>query len=176
MAIVYGDPCHVNGDRPLPAYRPAHPIHLPAQQPGQTFYEGPHIVAPWNVIQTSSSVGKLEARVALRTGSPAGRHADQIHVSPNSLGNPGVVPSIVAKVRAQCAGLGVGWLPRHRVSGLLQRGLLVEKRMADPREPNTLYLAWRGDHDGRALAWWVEQFQQPRLARRLVEGLVIDGA
>lgn len=83
------------------------------------------------------------------------------------------VPSIVAKVHAQRAGLGVGWLPRHRVSELLRRGELVEKRMADPREPNTLYLAWRGDHDGRALAWWVEQFQQPRLARRLVEGRVM---
>ena len=83
------------------------------------------------------------------------------------------VPSMVTKVRAQCAGLGVGWLPRNRVAGLLKRGELVEKRMADPREPNTLYLAWRGDHDGRALAWWVEQFQQPRLAKRLVDGLAI---
>lgn len=45
--------------------------------------------------------------------------------------------------------------------------------MADPREPNTLYLAWRGDHDGRALVWWVEQLLQPRLARRLVEGLAM---
>jgi hypothetical protein len=34
---------------------------------------------------------------------------------------------------------------------------------------------WRGDHDGRALAWWVEQFQQPRLAKRLVDGLVMEG-
>lgn len=81
------------------------------------------------------------------------------------------VPSMRAKILAQRDGLGVGWLPRQRVAGLLSSGGLVEKRMADPREPNTLYVAWRGDQAGRALAWWVEQLQQPRLARRLVQGL-----
>lgn len=81
------------------------------------------------------------------------------------------VPSMRAKIQAQRDGLGVGWLPRGRVASLLKRGELVEKRMADPREPNTLYVAWRGDHEGRALAWWVDQLKQPRLARLLVRGL-----
>ncbi|MCS6765480.1 MAG: LysR family transcriptional regulator [Candidatus Protistobacter heckmanni] len=80
------------------------------------------------------------------------------------------VPSMRAKILAQREGLGVGWLPRSRVAALLQRGELVEKRAADPREPNVLYMAWRGEHDGRALAWWVKQIRQPRLAKRLVEG------
>jgi len=83
------------------------------------------------------------------------------------------VPSMAAKIHAQREGLGVGWLPRHRVAGLLKRGDLVEKRMADPREPNTLYVAWRGDKEGRALAWWLEQLKQPRLAKRLVRGIEI---
>ncbi|RZL11086.1 MAG: LysR family transcriptional regulator, partial [Rubrivivax sp.] len=81
------------------------------------------------------------------------------------------VPSMRAKILAQREGLGVGWLPRQRVAGWLSSGALVEKRMADPREPNTLYVAWRGDQVGRALAWWVEQLKQPRLAKRLVQGL-----
>lgn len=81
------------------------------------------------------------------------------------------VPSMRAKILAQRDGLGVGWLPRGRVAALLKRRELVEKRMADPREPNTLYVAWRGEHDGRALAWWIEQLKQPRLAERLVRGL-----
>ncbi|MHA6202914.1 LysR family transcriptional regulator [Dyella soli] len=83
------------------------------------------------------------------------------------------VPSMRAKVVAQRQGLGVGWLPRHRVAGLLKRGELVEKRMADPREPNILYVAWRGEHEGRALSWWLEQLRQPRLAKRLIKGLEI---
>jgi DNA-binding transcriptional LysR family regulator len=85
------------------------------------------------------------------------------------------VPSMRAKILAQRDGLGVGWLPRHRASVLLKSGELVEKAMADPREPNVLYAAWRGDHDGRALAWWLEQIRQPRLARRLIDGVPVVG-
>jgi len=83
------------------------------------------------------------------------------------------VPSMRAKIIAQRQNLGVGWLPRQRVAGLLKRGELVEKPVADPREPNTLYVAWRGDQEGRALSWWLEQLRQPRLAKRLIKGLEI---
>ncbi|TAL99185.1 MAG: LysR family transcriptional regulator [Paraburkholderia sp.] len=81
------------------------------------------------------------------------------------------VPSMRAKILAQRDALGVGWLPRYRVASLLERGELVEKATADPREPNVLYVAWRGDHEGRALQWWLDQLRQPRLAQRLVRGM-----
>jgi DNA-binding transcriptional LysR family regulator len=81
------------------------------------------------------------------------------------------LPSMHAKILAQREGLGVGWLPRHRVASLLARGELVEKRTVDLREPNVLYVAWRAEHEGRALQWWLEQFRQPRLAKRLVQGI-----
>jgi len=81
------------------------------------------------------------------------------------------VPSMRAKIRAQCEGLGVGWLPRQRVASLLARGLLVEKQVAQPRDPNLLYLGWRGEAQGRALNWWLEKLREPRLAQRLVDGL-----
>jgi len=81
------------------------------------------------------------------------------------------VPTMRAKILAQRQGLGTGWVPGHRVQSLLARGELVEKETADPREPNVLYVAWRGDHEGRALQWWTEQLRQPRLAERLVAGI-----
>jgi len=80
------------------------------------------------------------------------------------------MPSMRAKILAQRDGLGVGWLPRHRVGSLLESGELIEKRMADPREPNILYVGWRGDHEGRALTWWLEKLKQTHLATRLVQG------
>ena len=83
------------------------------------------------------------------------------------------VPSMHAKIHAQREGLGVGWLPRQRVAGLLQRGALVEKAVSNPREPNLLYVAWRGDHQGRALDWWLAQLRQERLAARLVQGIAV---
>jgi DNA-binding transcriptional LysR family regulator len=81
------------------------------------------------------------------------------------------VPTMRAKILAQCHGLGVGWLPRHRVGSLLKNGALIEKQMADPREPNIIYAGWRGDHDGRALGWWLEKLKQSYLSTRLVEGI-----
>jgi DNA-binding transcriptional LysR family regulator len=81
------------------------------------------------------------------------------------------VPTMRAKIRLQCDALGIGWLPRRRVQSLLKQGELVEKRVADAREPNVLYVAWRSDHVGRALEWWLSQLRQPRLAQRLVHGI-----
>ena len=83
------------------------------------------------------------------------------------------VPTMRAKILAQREGLGVGWVPKPRAKALLDAGELVEKRMADPREPNTLYVAWHGDSEGRALTWWIEQFRQPRLAKRLIQGIPV---
>ena len=83
------------------------------------------------------------------------------------------VPRMRAKIEAQREGLGVGWLPRDRVVGLLKCGELIEKKVTDPREPNQLYVAWRGDHQGRALEWWLAQLQNKRLASRLVRGIEV---
>jgi DNA-binding transcriptional LysR family regulator len=83
------------------------------------------------------------------------------------------VPTMAAKIAAQRAGLAVGWLPRHRVSALISGGELVEKKTADQREPNTLYVAWRSEHTGKALDWWLERLREPRLMKRLVQGLEV---
>ncbi|KWE50933.1 LysR family transcriptional regulator [Burkholderia ubonensis] len=81
------------------------------------------------------------------------------------------VPSMRTKILAQRDGLGVGWVPRRRAATLLARGELVEMPTAEPREPNVLYVAWRGDREGRALRWWLEQLRAPRLAQRLLDGI-----
>ncbi|MDT4877128.1 hypothetical protein FQZ97_1126220 [compost metagenome] len=80
---------------------------------------------------------------------------------------------MAAKIAAQRAGLAVGWLPRERVSQLIASGELKEKQVADQREPNTIYVAWRGEHTGKALNWWVERLREPRLRKRLVNGLQV---
>ena len=85
------------------------------------------------------------------------------------------VPSMRAKILAQREGLGVGWVPRRRVAKLIERGELVEKVTANPREPNVLYVAWRGEHVGRALQWWIDRLREPRLAKRLVQGIEVTG-
>jgi DNA-binding transcriptional LysR family regulator len=85
------------------------------------------------------------------------------------------VPSMRAKILAQREGLGVGWVPRRRAAKLIERGELVEKATASTREPNVLYVAWRGEQPGRALQWWIDRLREPRLAKRLVEGNEVTG-
>ena len=109
------------------------------------------------------------AAVVADTSRDAGTRTYGVHGGQTQL----AVPSMAAKIAAQRAGLAVGWLPRQRVAALLASGELVEKKTADPREPNTLYVAWRGEHSGKALAWWVERLREPRLMKRLVNGLEV---
>jgi len=76
------------------------------------------------------------------------------------------VPDIHKKIDAQRHGLGVGYLPLHRIQGYLQSGELVSPKLeqADTRQ-HELCIAWRKDNKGKALAWFVEQLKQMELSR-----------
>jgi DNA-binding transcriptional LysR family regulator len=115
------------------------------------------------------AIQQYRAAVVADTSRGTGARTYGVHGGQEQL----AVPSMAAKIAAQRAGLAVGWLPRHRVSLLISSGELVEKKTADPREPNTLYVAWRGEHTGKALDWWVERLREPRLMKRLVNGLEV---
>jgi DNA-binding transcriptional LysR family regulator len=78
------------------------------------------------------------------------------------------VPDTVAKLAAIEAGLGVGHLPRHQVAAALATGTLIAKEVAEPKATLPLYLAWRSDHEGKALAWFLERLADDGLRRRLL--------
>lgn len=73
------------------------------------------------------------------------------------------VPGMQAKIAAQAAGLGHGFLPRTCVRADLERGVLVELQVETPRPPETFWLAWRTDHVGEALTWWRHRLARPLL-------------
>ncbi|GEA52127.1 LysR family transcriptional regulator [Vibrio inusitatus NBRC 102082] len=70
------------------------------------------------------------------------------------------VPSISKKIEAQLQGLGVGYLPVHRIQQELQLGQLValEVERIDQREPD-IHLAWHKNNKGKALSWFVKKIQ-----------------
>lgn len=74
-----------------------------------------------------------------------------------------VVPSMQAKIAAQAAGLGHGFLPRACVRADLEQGVLVELEVDAPRPPETFWLAWRTEHVGEALKWWSKRLARPLL-------------
>lgn len=78
------------------------------------------------------------------------------------------MPSLAAKTAAQVAGLGVGWLPRARIQAELSSGALVELPTEQSREPNELYIGWIDNKQAKALQWWVERLQEPRLRKVLL--------
>ena len=73
------------------------------------------------------------------------------------------VPSMQAKIACQTAGLGHGFLPRACVRAELEQGVLVELQVEAPRPPETFWLAWRTEHVGEALKWWIQRLNRPLL-------------
>jgi len=68
-----------------------------------------------------------------------------------------IVPTLAAKLQAQIAGLGVGYLPKHLVAPHLAAGRLRIKAVEEDRDSALLRVAWRAGDDGKALAWFRER-------------------
>ena len=73
-----------------------------------------------------------------------------------------IVPTIEHKIAAQCRGLGVGYLPRHRIARELAEGRLTLLTLATPRPPEQIYVAWQRNNTGKGLKWFIEQLKQMR--------------
>lgn len=71
------------------------------------------------------------------------------------------VSSMQAKIAAQQAGVGVGFLPAHLIHEQVARGQLVIKHCEVPRPPVQLYLGWRRQGNvGEAARWFRQHLQQ----------------
>ncbi len=72
-----------------------------------------------------------------------------------------LVSSMQAKIAAQQAGLGVGFLPKHLISQAIQAGSLIDKACEVPRAGTMMYLGWRRQaQPGQALLWFTQQLSQ----------------
>lgn len=78
------------------------------------------------------------------------------------------VPTMEAKLAAQIAGLGVGFVPQTLARDAIARGALIVKSTAGVRQDAqgapALHAAWRSDARGKALDWWLAELRTP--ARR----------
>lgn len=66
------------------------------------------------------------------------------------------VANAPAKIQAQVMGVGVGFLPKHLIKHELASGDLIALDCTVPRPNAPLYMAWRKENKGKALAWFVE--------------------
>lgn len=70
------------------------------------------------------------------------------------------VGTLQAKLDAQIAGLGVGFLPAGVAAAPIQDGRLVALRVSAPKPRQEISLAWRAEDSGPALRWFVERLQR----------------
>ncbi|WP_323754224.1 LysR family transcriptional regulator [Marinobacter sp.] len=71
-----------------------------------------------------------------------------------------IVPSIDHKIEAQCKGLGVGYLPHHRITQELADGRLEILALDTPRPPSEISVAWSRGNTGKGLKWFVDRLKQ----------------
>lgn len=74
-----------------------------------------------------------------------------------------IVPTIEHKIEAQCKGLGVGYLPSHRIIKELKDGRLERLTLDTPRAPEEISVAWQRDNKGKGLKWFVDRLKRMKL-------------
>jgi DNA-binding transcriptional LysR family regulator len=74
------------------------------------------------------------------------------------------VATLQAKLEAQAAGLGVGFLPKALAAEPIAQGRLVPLRVAAPKPRVQLSLAWRSQGAGPAALWFADRLQGLPLA------------
>jgi len=79
-----------------------------------------------------------------------------------------VVPHMEAKIAAQVAGLGVGFVPRQRIQNQLSRGELIIRKVAKLKTQASLKIAWRRDTTSKALDWFLERLRLDTLQQHIL--------
>ena len=78
------------------------------------------------------------------------------------------VSTLQAKLEAQIAGLGVGFVPARAAAKALAEGQLLALAVEEPKPKTRLYCAWRPRDAGKALKWWVAKLEEPGVRERLL--------
>jgi len=82
------------------------------------------------------------------------------------------VATMQAKLAAQLHGLGGGFLPEPMARPYIEAGHLVERKTERALPIATMHCAWRrhaAGRPGRALEWWLAQFEHEGTRRALLE-------
>lgn len=78
------------------------------------------------------------------------------------------MPSMSAKIAAHIAGLGVGFLPRDIAEREARAGRLKILNVDIAKPDGEMVIAWRPNRTGKALRWFIKQFQSPDTIQALL--------
>ncbi len=78
------------------------------------------------------------------------------------------MPSMSAKIAAHIKGLGVGFLPRAIAEREARAGRLTILNVDIAKPDGEMVIAWRPNRTGKALRWFITQFQSPDTIQALL--------
>lgn len=67
------------------------------------------------------------------------------------------VANMEQKIQAQLQGIGVGFLPKHKIQPLLDSGELIELEIEKEAPITQQFCAWHSTNPGRATLWFVDK-------------------
>ncbi|ETX11356.1 LysR family transcriptional regulator [Marinomonas ushuaiensis DSM 15871] len=70
------------------------------------------------------------------------------------------VASLEQKIAAQIRGLGIGFLPAHRIRNQLKTGELIALPINKDAPVTPIFIGWRMSNKGRAIRWFVDKFRE----------------
>lgn len=70
------------------------------------------------------------------------------------------VASMEQKISAQIRGLGVGFLPIHRIQSQLETGQLIPLSIIKDAPITPLFIGWKTNNKGRAARWFIDKFRE----------------
>ena len=70
------------------------------------------------------------------------------------------VATMEQKISAQIKGLGVGFLPTHRITNQLKTGDLISLPITKDAPLTPLFIGWKINNKGRAIRWFIDKFRE----------------
>lgn len=75
------------------------------------------------------------------------------------------VPTMEAKIAAQIAGLGCGYVSINLAMPHIAANRLVPKLSSEPRFEGSLFYSWNGSARGKAMRWFLERLESPAVRK-----------
>jgi DNA-binding transcriptional LysR family regulator len=128
-----------------------------------------YVVAPFHPLAseadplTSKQIMRYRAVVAADSSRRIAGRTSGVLANQETL----IVPTLAAKLQAQIAGLGVGYLPDYLAAPAIASGQLVVKQPELQRESAPCSIGWREAEEGRAGAWFRERLIAEADAKKL---------
>jgi len=72
------------------------------------------------------------------------------------------VATMEQKISAQVKGLGIGFLPTHRILNHLKAGTLIPLSITKEAALTPLFMGWRKNNKGRAIRWFIDKLRDYR--------------